>query len=351
MSPRLPRANASASELHVLEAARSVLTRGHAVDAVVAGVFAAAASSASVLLGPVQILVGGGGTGLHAVDGRVQQPGKGLPRPRGFVADEEIPDAAQVGVPVLVAALTTALASFGSVPLARALAPAIDLARKASKTRLKLLQRIAERGQRAMTEARLGGELVLAAGRGQGGLLSERDLDELRPVVTRAMTTDGAGADDSLSTVPWGGAAVRGTGPQATSSDRTRVVAAADARGQMAIACYEVAEEGLRVESLELVMPLLAVPVLRGRTRVRPGTPCPAAAPIALCKALGALDLAAGMGAVPDAEKALAAWLGEFRSARAALGAASDGPDEGLVGVVRVARGVEALSPESREPA
>src|SRR5580658_713944 len=99
MSPRLPRAAACASESHVLDAARAALVRGHAVDAVVAGVFAAAARSPSVLLGPVQLLVGGAGTGLHAVDGRVQQPGKGLPRPRGFAPGEDVPRAARAGVP------------------------------------------------------------------------------------------------------------------------------------------------------------------------------------------------------------------------------------------------------------
>jgi hypothetical protein len=354
MSSRVPRAMACASEPHVQEAASAALVRGHAVDAVVAGVFAAAARSPSVLLGPVQMLVGGAGTGLHAVDGRVQQPGRGLARPRGFLQGDEIPKAARAGAPVLVAALSTALASFGSLPLARALAPAIDLARKASPTRMKLLQRIAERGPRAMTEVRLGGELVLAAGRGQGGLLSQRDLEELRPSVARARTTDAG--EGSLVQVPWksslspdGDSEARDPKARGQTGQRTRVVAAADARGQIAVACYELADEGLLVEVLELVLPLVAVPVLRGQTRVRPGSPRPAAAPIALRKSDGVLDLGAGVGGVADAEESLAAWLHVSGSSDGGL-RDSETP-EGLVGIARVGSGVKALGLPWREPA
>jgi len=338
MSPRLPRAAASAPEPHVLDAARAALTRGHAVDAVVAGVFAAAARSPSVLLGPVQILVGGAGTGLHAVDGRVQQPGKGLPRPRGFLPDDEIPKAARAGAPTLVAALGAALASFGSLPLARAMGPAIDLAKTASKPRHALLQRIAQRGARAMTEARIGGELVLTAGRGPGGLLSERDLEELRPTVVRAGTLERG--TQRLVTVPWGAESVRSGTKPGLDASRTRVVAATDARGQLAVACYEVTEEGLRVEALDLVLPLVAVPVLRGKTRVPPGMPCPAAAPIALSEVDGVLDLAAGVTRDTDGEAILAAWLGQIRSVE---GFRDLEAPEGAVATLRTGRGVKVL--------
>jgi Gamma-glutamyltranspeptidase len=336
---RLPRAAASASASFVLDAARAMLARGHAVDAVVAGVFAAAAHSPSVLLGPVQVLVGGAGTGLHAVDGRVQQPGKGLPRPRGFAPGEDVPRAARAGVPALVAALGTTLASFGSLPLARVLAPAVDLARRASKPRATLLQRIAERGARAMTEARVAGELVLAAGRGQGGLLSERDLEELRPKVVRAESTEATG--QRLVTVPWGAAAVRDPASPACDASRTRVVAAADARGQLAVACYELAEHGLVIEALDLVAPLVASPVLRGKTRVPAGVACTTAAPIALCEAEGVLDLVAGVFAETNAETTLGKWLRALRSEDGAL-AEPESPEE-LIALARVGKGIKTL--------
>ena len=84
---------AAGSESHVAQAARDALARGNAVDAVVAGVLMAAAESPGVLLGPVQLLAGGAGAGLIAIDGRVRQPGMGAPRPRGFLATEPIPEA------------------------------------------------------------------------------------------------------------------------------------------------------------------------------------------------------------------------------------------------------------------
>jgi hypothetical protein len=337
MSARLPRAAAATSDPKVLAAAREALKRGYAIDAVAAGVLAACALAPSVLMGPVQILLGGAGTGLHAIDGRVQQPGKGLGRPRGFQEGEAIPEAASVGAPVLPAALSTALASFGSAPLARALGPAVDMARKASKPRWEILRRMAERGPLALTEARVAEELVRVAGRGEGGLLSARDLEELRPAVVRAESS--LRGDGRLATVPWGAAAVRVAGKSAEAPSRlTRIVAAVDARGQFAIACYEVAEQGLAVEALDLVLPLLAFPVLRGRTRVPPGFGCAAAAPIALREDDGMLVLAAGLGARENGEETLGEWLAPIAGKQG-----DDEPPEGLVALERVGSGVKAL--------
>ena len=118
MTLRTPRA-AVASSPEVEAAAAEVLRRGNAVDAVVAGVFAACAGSPGVLLGPVQLLVGGAGAGLQAFDGRVRQPGIGAPRPRGLLASEEVPLAARVGVPWLLATLSAAIATAGSARSAR----------------------------------------------------------------------------------------------------------------------------------------------------------------------------------------------------------------------------------------
>jgi methylmalonyl-CoA mutase cobalamin-binding domain/chain len=81
-------------------AATDLLRAGNAVDAVVGAVLAVAAAEASVLLGPLSVLVAGRGAGARAFDGRVRQPGKGAPRPRGFKDGESIPDAARVGATV-----------------------------------------------------------------------------------------------------------------------------------------------------------------------------------------------------------------------------------------------------------
>ncbi|MGA7118553.1 MAG: hypothetical protein WBY94_00575, partial [Polyangiaceae bacterium] len=85
------RSDAVASESHVAQAARDGLSFGNAVDAVVAGVLVAAAESPSVFLGPFQMLVAGAGAGVRAIDGRVRQPGLGVPRPRGLLAGERVP--------------------------------------------------------------------------------------------------------------------------------------------------------------------------------------------------------------------------------------------------------------------
>ncbi len=143
---------AAGSESHVAQAAREVLERGNAVDAVVAGVLMAAAESPGVLLGPLQFLAGGAGAGLIAIDGRVRQPGLGAPRPRGFQANETIPDAALVGVPFLPAALVTALATLGAATLLRAAGPALAWARANAPERAGLLEAIARRGAPALAE-------------------------------------------------------------------------------------------------------------------------------------------------------------------------------------------------------
>src|SRR5438128_314049 len=127
------------------EVARAILAAGNAADAVVAGVLAAAAEEEGVLLGPLQVLGGGAGAGRRAIDGRLRQPGKGAPRPRGFKAEGEVPQAARVGVPALPAALATLLAGTGSLSMAHVTGPALELSR-ASPARGRVIERMARRG-------------------------------------------------------------------------------------------------------------------------------------------------------------------------------------------------------------
>src|SRR5581483_10997081 len=82
---------AAATDRYVAAAARDALAQGNAVDAVLTAVLVAAARSPAVFLGSLQVLVGGAGAGLLAIDGRVRQPGAGVPRPRGFVGDGAVP--------------------------------------------------------------------------------------------------------------------------------------------------------------------------------------------------------------------------------------------------------------------
>ena len=289
---------AAASHAEVAEVASAMLTRGHAIDAVVAGVFAAAAAQPSVLLGPVQLLVGGAGAGLRAFDGRARQPGIGLPRPRGFRDDDVVAPAARVAAPALPSTLATVLALGGGGSLSRALGPAIDIAKAHSPARVQTLKLIARRGALALTDPQIAEELIAACGRVAGGLLSVEDLEAVRPeVFDCAMRADGR---HQIATAPWVGDDAAGDGSS------VEVVAAADGYGQVAIACYEARAEGVPVDALGLVAPFLATPVRRGHTRVRPGETRASVAPIALRATDGFVDVALGAARALDASKQLA---------------------------------------------
>lgn len=290
MSLRKARA-AVASAPEVEGAAEELLGRGNAVDAVVAGVFAASAVSPGVLLGPVQVLVGGAGAGLLALDGRVRQPGIGVPRPRGFMNAEEIPASARVGVPWLPATLSAAIATMGSATFNQVLSPAVALAK--GSPRKEVLAKIASRGPRALEEHPLSSELLAAAGRPSGGLLTTDDLASPRPDVVKATRTSlerpQAGKSTPtepkvLTTLPWTHLEGNLPAPPAHDVDIAcvRAVAAVDRNGTFAMACWEEATDGILIAELGLRAPFRAEPVRRGQTRTRPGDVRPAAGPIAL---------------------------------------------------------------------
>ena len=72
--------------------------------------------------------------------------------------------------------------------------------------------------------------------------------------------------------MPWGRA-------DETASD-VAALAVADSRGMLAVACWEQPTEGVRIDAVDLIAPLLAIPVRRGATRVTPGTRLSAPSPI-----------------------------------------------------------------------
>lgn len=285
----------SASTGTVGEAAGEALIAGNAVDAIVAGVLMAAAETPSVFLGPLQILVGGYGAGLQAVDGRVRQPGLGMPRPRGVVANEPIPEPAWTGVPALPASLALVAATLGTMSLWRLARSAVSYAKERSEERATVLEMFGRLAAAAITGDAIAGELAAAAGRSVGGALTRDDLSSVRPVMTaldrRAWTPDG------ILRVPWRGGSC--------DAACTQVIAAADARGLVAIACYDAGPDGLAIASLGLVAPRFASPVLRGERRAQPGAPRPAAAPIVLHVSGGLPDGALGLAELHHAEESL----------------------------------------------
>jgi gamma-glutamyltranspeptidase/glutathione hydrolase len=291
---------AAASEAHVAKATLDALRRGNAADAVVTGVLVAAASSPSVLLGPVQILAAGAGTGLVAIDGRVRQPGRGAARPRGFLPKDPIPDAAYVGVPVLPAALAAALGSLGTVTLPRAAAPAIGWARTSAQQRVAVLEAVAKKGGLGLALDAIAVELTAVAGRAVGGLLTRGDLTVSRPEIVRC--TERSLGPPGIFRVPW-------SMEDAPDASQVHVVAACDTRGRVVVACYEAAVDAVHVPALGLSAPRCAVPVMRGKRRVAPGTPLPAAAPIALRVRRGRTELAVGVALGARAQDSMTAVL------------------------------------------
>jgi hypothetical protein len=337
------RALAVASDPVAAAAANEMLARGNAVDAVVAGVLAAAGEHAGVLLGPVQLLIGGPGVGLRAIDGRVRQPGKGVARPRGFLPDEAIPRAARVGVPGLPAALALALASFGKTTAAQVAAAGIARA-AAVPERKAVLVRLAQRGPSALADEQIAGELVAATGRNAGGVLTEQDLQDIRPSLEGCATFEMDGR--RVATVPWGATSIRDARQAGPSGLDVHAVVAADVRGVLAIACYLAPgpDDAASIEALGLSAPLLAAPVLRGTPRVKPGDLIVAAAPMALSSVLDAdaVDVALAAVRAADAERSLGTLLRALAGG-APLDAAARSSDARALGVVRGATDVTAV--------
>ncbi|HEY1957411.1 MAG TPA: hypothetical protein VGH28_17450 [Polyangiaceae bacterium] len=272
---------ASATQPDVAAAAQSVLARGNAVDAVCAGVLAAAALEPGVLFGPVHLLVAGPGFGVRCVDGRLRQPGEGAPRPRGFLSAKEAPDAARVAVPALPAAIATAISMFGTITLRAAFDPALAALGREHPRRALLLA-LARGGPAALAKDPFAEAFVAAAGRFAGGLVTREDL--LAPRAPAVACTIDAG----VALAPFDDVSA--------PDGACHVVCAADRRGGLAVACYELARDGFTIDALGVVAPLAARPVMRGERRTDPGATLPCASTAALIDTRGddRFDVAAG---------------------------------------------------------
>lgn len=242
-----------------------------ALDAVLAGYFAAAGAYPAVLLGPVTLLLGGTGSGDRAFDGRVRQPGKNAKRPRGTLPGEEPPLAARVGVPSSVPALAIAVSYGAQSSLGRLVQSGVALAReRGAERRAAVLARVGEVGALAFSEPEVSRALVRAFGAPNGGALTPADF--ARPEGLDVPASRSAVAGGRL-TAPWAGEA---TAPFA----RGTIVSAVDVNGLFVAAAFETQPEAAYVEELELSAPLLAVPTMRGVPRVPPAAPLAAPAPI-----------------------------------------------------------------------
>lgn len=256
-----------------------LLSGGSATGAVLSGFFAAAGAYAGVLLGPVSIVVAGVGAGTRAFDGRLRQPGLGTKRPRGFKADEAIPEAARVAVPTSFSAALVAVAYDGSQKLGTIMKSGISRAQRAgAESRAAVLKSIRSLGAGAMNDTSFVRPMLRVAGLSQGGLLTPSDFAAVPTDLdceARVRPFDGS----ALIEAPWS--------EEATDVDPAElgigcVVCAVDVRGVFAALSYRRLTDGFLLEDLELEAPLAAVPVQRGVTRVAPGARLPAPAPMAI---------------------------------------------------------------------
>jgi hypothetical protein len=332
-------ARAAASQPAATDAAEATLAAGAtAVDAIIAGFFGAAGAHPGVLLAPAVAIVAGFGAGGRAFDGRAAQPGKGSPRPRGFVHEADIPDGARVAAPRTLGMLALLHSYRGRSSfheLARAGVAAADAA--GAKQRAALLHKVGSAGVLSLRAPEIARALLAVGGPVAGGALSEADLEEVAPSERDALAEpigEGLMAYTSPFPAPEGDA------------EGAEVVVACDGRGVIAALAYVPARAGVAVPDLEIALGRDAVPVRRGVTRIAPGTSLPMAAPIGI--AMQPHGFAAAVG-LPGRALLDAAALGELvrgaavESALAGLRDRAGGA--GAVAVVtdgRTARGVAA---------
>jgi gamma-glutamyltranspeptidase/glutathione hydrolase len=263
------------------EAAEDVLlSGGSALGAVVAGFLAAAGAHSGVLLSPITVISAGAGLGARAFDGRCRQPGLGTKRPRGFKDGEEIPNAARLAVPAALTAAAVAVAYDEQAKVSRLVKSGIRRARDSgADARAEALERVRAVGAGALTENLFTRPLLHAGGESNGGVLTAADLRSIDHIDAGADIREEGGGRWVVA--PWAFTDV--TEPIPEELGTGHAVCSIDVRGAFAALSYRrVMTGGVSVEELEMDAPAIAIPVLRGVTRISPGASLPAPAPIAI---------------------------------------------------------------------
>lgn len=260
----MARVHALATTELAQEAARTALQDGAtALGAVLSAFFVEAGQSQGVLFGPLSLLVGGLGSGVFAYDGRHRQPGLDAKRPRGFEAGEEIPAAARVAAPGSIHAAALACAFHPGTTILSCVRPGVSQAKQAGcKGRAELLELVATRAATALSDPRVRKAFTSLFGSVEGGLITPADLAAREDVQTKAL------AENDAYRTPWGA-------PEEASSGAGHAIVAGDSKGLFAALSYGELTNGLELTPFETTVPMTAQPVLRGVTRVPPGTPIP----------------------------------------------------------------------------
>lgn len=259
---------------------RALETRESALEAVLAGFFAAAAVEPGVLFGPLALLVGGTGEGARAYDGRARQPGLSGKRPRGHLTDDPPPPAAHVAVPFGLSALAVSTSYHGPASLGAACRPAIALARQSGAAgRAELLGHVAGLGARCLVEPGVQRAWLSQFGPVSRGQITAADLG------SQAELDHPARATSDVLELPWSGSPER---PQSQGGVAHAVVAV-DGRGLFVGLEFTVLASEIELAGYQVTVPLLAEPVLRGVPRVAPGTPRGTLPPLRLVRESGAV--------------------------------------------------------------
>jgi hypothetical protein len=184
-------------------------------------------------------------------------------------------------VPGAIAALLVAARYGRSAALSKLVSGGIVLAQKAGcERRAEALDAIQRLGAAALASPGISRPLIYLAGPSEGGALGLSDLESIpeldHPARAAGLQRTPPWADERLESVhvsesDWQDQALRQHG-----------LCASDASGGLAALCYDHAISGLRVEELELLMPLTAIPTRRGLPRVQPGRFLPAPTPLSI---------------------------------------------------------------------
>jgi hypothetical protein len=333
-------AAAAATSAAAGEAASAALEAGgSAADALIAGFFADAGAHPGVLLAPAVALVAGAGAGARVFDGRSAQPGVGAARPRGFVDDAAIPEGARVATPRALAMLVLLHTYRGRSALTSLARAGVVLAEKASaKERAALIRNAGSAGMLTLRAPEVLRALLAVGGKVAGGTLTTEDIEDARPAEEEAVST-ALEAGATVLTPPFA--------PPDTHDAHdggAEAIVACDGRGVLAALAYVPARSGIAIPELELTIGREAVPVRRGVTRVSPGTPLPAPAPIALLHRIGGFTAAFALPRRGRVAPASLETLASGLAAEAALAALRDqGSDEPAIAVVSDGRLARAL--------
>ena len=254
-------------------AEQMLITGASALSATLAGFFAAAGASADVLLSPLTLIFAGLGEGARAFDGRARQPGLGAKRPRGLRPEDSIPPPARAAVPTGIAALLVAHAYDPSTSLRRLVQSGLSRAREVGAIeRAAYLERLSCVGAAALAEARYVRPMLAVAGPSEGGLMTPSDFSQT-PILDYAAYHDVVGPTEARLRPPWHGAEIE-------PKPDTWSICTMDRKGIFVALTVECAAQRLCIQQLELEVPLVAKPVMRGVSRITPGefipTPTPA---------------------------------------------------------------------------